>query len=110
MNQALNAKRSSSVFGQPSFSLRNRIYRAVWNLTWTTLAAWTPPPLHPWRRALLRIFGAKIAPTARVYGSAKIWYPPNLEMGAHSVLGWDVVCYCQDRIVLEEFANVAQRS
>jgi len=58
----------------------------------------------------LRAFGARIAPTARIYGSARIWYPPNLEMGAYSVMGWDVICYCQDRITLKDFANVAQRA
>ena len=83
---------------------------AAWIITWSLLAAWTPPPLHPWRRFLLRLFGAKISSTARIYGTAQIWYPPNLEMGAHSILGWDVLCYCQDRIVLKDFANVAQRS
>jgi putative colanic acid biosynthesis acetyltransferase WcaF len=106
----LDAAASSSVFGQPSFSLANRAVRAVWSLTWLLLASWTPPPLHAWRRLLLRAFGARIAPTARVYGSARIWYPPNLVMGAYSVMGWDVICYCQDRITLEDFANVAQRA
>ena len=66
--------------------------------------------LHPWRRFLLRLFGARISPTARIYGSARIWYPPNLVMDAYSVMGWDVICYCQDRIVIQEFATVSQRA
>src|SRR5208282_4131488 len=106
----LDSRKSSSVFGQPSFSLSNRALRALWGVAWSLLASWTPPPLHPWRRFLLRLFGARIAPTARIYGSARIWYPPNLAMGAFSVLGWDVICYCQDRVTLKDFANVAQRA
>lgn len=106
----LDAKVSSSVVGQPSFSLQHRMLRAVWSVTWLLLASWTPPPLHAWRRLLLRLFGAKIAPTARIYGSTKVWYPPNLTMGEHSVMGWQTLCYSQAPVVLEAFANVAQRS
>lgn len=109
MTNPLDAKLSSSVIGQPSFSLSNRLKRAIWTLTWLIFASWTPPPLHPWRRLLLRLFGAKIASTARVYGSARIWYPPNLEMGEHAIIGWQTNCYCQAKVTLEDYANVAQR-
>src|SRR3712207_3866832 len=100
MTTPLNAEQSSSVLGQPSFTLSNRIARGVWALTWLFLASWTPPPLHPWRRFLLRLFGAQIASTARIYGSARIWYPPNLEMGDFSVIGWGTNCYCQAKVKL----------
>jgi len=106
----LDSRISSSVYGRPSFSFANRLARGLWMISWRLFASWTPPPLHPWRRFLLRLFGARIAPSARIYGSARIWYPPNLHMGAYSVLGWDVICYCQDKITLEDFANVAQRA
>ncbi|SEQ53702.1 putative colanic acid biosynthesis acetyltransferase WcaF [Devosia sp. YR412] len=94
--------------GGPSFSLRHRLFRMVWNLTWSVLAAWTPPPLHPWRRLLLILFGAKLGKGARVYGSARIWYPPNLEMGDHAVIGWNVNCYCQGKITIGDYAIVSQ--
>jgi putative colanic acid biosynthesis acetyltransferase WcaF len=110
MTQPLDAKCSSAVVGKPSFSLSNRLVRTVWNLTWLLLASWTPPPLHPWRRLLLRLFGAKIASTARIYGSARVWYPPHLEMGEYSVMGWQTNCYCQAKVTLEDYANVAQRA
>ena len=104
----LDAGNSGGVHGGAYFSLQHRLFRAVWNVTWLVLAAWTPPPLHAWRRFLLRLFGAKIGRHTRIYGSARIWYPPNLEMGDYSVLGWRVNCYSQGRVVLEEYANVAQ--
>jgi putative colanic acid biosynthesis acetyltransferase WcaF len=110
MANPLNAKLSNSVLGMPSFPIWHRAFRAIWNLVWALLASWTPPPLHSWRRMLLRLFGAKIAPTARVYGSAQIWYPPNLEMGAHSVIGRQANCYCQGKIVLEDYVVVSQRA
>lgn len=106
--EPLDAKVASSVFGAPSFSLANRMVRAVWSVTWLFLASWTPPPMHGWRRFLLRLFGARIAPTARVYRSTTVWLPSNLEMGAYAVLGPDVTCYCQAPILLGDFAQVAQ--
>jgi len=109
MVRPLDAKKSSSLRGAPSFSFGNRTTRALWNVVWIILASWTPPPLHFWRRFLLRLFGAKIASTARIYSSAKIWYPPNLEMGEYSIIGWHAICYCQAKVILEDYANVAQR-
>ena len=109
-SEPLDSRISSSVYGKPSFSFANRVVRALWIISWRLLASWTPPPLHPWRRMLLRLFGARIASTARVYGSARIWYPANLQMGEYSVLGWDVICYCQGKVTLDDFANVAQRA
>jgi len=75
---------------------------------WLLFASWTPPQLHGWRRLLLNLFGARIAKGARVYGSARIWYPPNLEMGKGAVLGWKTNCYSMGKIVLEDYAEVAQ--
>jgi putative colanic acid biosynthesis acetyltransferase WcaF len=43
-----------------------------------------------------------------VYGSARIWYPRNLEMSAHSCLGPRVNCYSMDRVSIGEMAIVSQ--
>jgi putative colanic acid biosynthesis acetyltransferase WcaF len=91
-----------------SFAWSHLALRAVWNITWLLLAAWTPPQLHAWRRLLLNLFGANIAKGARVYGSARVWYPPNLEMGRGAVLGWHSLAYSMGKIVLEDYAEVAQ--
>ncbi len=106
----LDASISKPLEGGPSFSVRHRLFRLLWNVTWAVLASWTPPPLHAWRRLLLRGFGATISPTARVYGSARIWYPPNLTMGAHACLGPGAVCYCMATITIGDRAIVSQRA
>lgn len=93
-----------------SFTWSHILFRAVWNACWLLLASWTPPQLYGWRRFLLNLFGARIAPGARVYGSARIWYPPNLVMGEGAVLGWNVHCYCMGQIVIEDFAIISQFS
>lgn len=94
--------------GASAFPLRNRIFRAAWLFAWALLASWTPAPLHRWRALVLRRFGAKLAPGARVYGSAAIWFPPNLVMGAQSVLGPRVRCYNQGMITIGERVVVSQ--
>ncbi len=103
----LNAS-PSTPSGEPTFSLGNRLFRAIWILTWALFAAWTPPPLHPWRRLVLRLFGARLGKGARVYSSAKILYPPHLTMGDHAVLGPHTVCYCMDRVTLGNHVTVSQ--
>jgi putative colanic acid biosynthesis acetyltransferase WcaF len=95
--------------GGASFPLSHRIYRAVWALVWGLFGSWTPVPLHGWRRFLLRLFGAKMSRTAKVYPGVKIWYPPNLEMEEYSTLGAESICYCMDRIKMEPYALVSQR-
>jgi putative colanic acid biosynthesis acetyltransferase WcaF len=94
--------------GGPSFPLGNRLFRAVWLMVWFVFASWTPPFMRNWRRFLLRAFGAKIDGTAIVYASAKVWYPPNLEMAQYSCLGPRVNCYCMAKIRLEAHALVSQ--
>lgn len=104
----LNARESKPLEGGASFSLRHRALRALWGVTWLLLAAWTPPPLHRWRAWLLRCFGAAVHPTARIYGRARIWYPPNLVIHEHAVVGPGANIYCMDLITIGEKAVVSQ--
>lgn len=90
------------------FSLRHRLSRAVWIVCWTLLGAWTPPPLHGWRCAILRLFGARVGRGVRVYGSAKIWYPPYLTLDDGAVIGWKTEIYCPAPIHLGRNAIVSQ--
>ena len=104
----LDAAQHDRAPDDPSFSLRNRLFRAAWLVVWIVLASWTPPFLFGWRRLLLRCFGARMANTARVYSSVRVWYPPNLEMGEYACLGPHVNCYCMATISLAEHALVSQ--
>ena len=104
----LDARLSRPLEGGPSFSLRHRLFRAGWISAWALLARWTPPPLHPWRCLVLRLFGARLAPGVRVYASARVWYPPHLAMGPYSSLGPHAVCYAMDRVTIGAYATVSQ--
>lgn len=104
----LDAKISNPRMGGPSFPARHRLFRLAWTCVWVLLGRWTPVPLFAWRRFLLRCFGARIDPTARIYPGVEVWYPPNLAMAAHACLGRDVTCYNMDRIELGAWATVSQ--
>lgn len=108
MSDILDAQTHNTWESGKSFSLGHRLYRVAWGIVWAVFASWTPPPLHRWRRFLLVLFGAKIARTAGVYPSVRIWYPANLEMGEFSFLGPGVNCYSMDRITIGAYALVSQ--
>lgn len=104
----LNAGLTDQQNGGPSFSLTNRIFRFTWNIAWTILAGWTPPFMHPWRRFLLRLFGASLDAPCDVRGSARVWYPPNLKLGRRALIAERVTCYNMAMIELGESALVSQ--
>lgn len=102
--------RRSFFSGSPTFPLSHRLHRAAFQLAWLLLARWTPPALRAWRAAILNVFGADVDPTANVYPSARVWYPPNLVVRAHAVMGPAVICYSMDKITIGRCAVVSQRS
>jgi putative colanic acid biosynthesis acetyltransferase WcaF len=104
----LDARLSKAKRGGASFTRSNRLYRLTWQVVWLCLAAWTPPHLRAWRRLLLRLFGAKVASTANIYGSARIWSPCNLELGEFACIGPKANIYTMAPIRLGAFALVSQ--
>jgi putative colanic acid biosynthesis acetyltransferase WcaF len=108
MTKPLDAKSHRPLEGGASFSLGNRRARIAWGAAWLMLARFTPPPLHGWRRLVLRAFGAKVAPGARVHGSAAIWLPANLELGENCLIGPRVRIYNQGRIAIGPRSVISQ--
>lgn len=106
----LDARESGSAEGGASFSLRNRAARVVWGLAWLVLARWTSPPMHGWRRLVLKAFGAQVGRGARVHASVRIWLPANLELGDLCLIGPGVILYNQGRITIGSRAVISQRS
>ncbi|MFT3997298.1 MAG: colanic acid biosynthesis acetyltransferase WcaF [Asticcacaulis sp.] len=104
----LDYKTTNPREGGASFSLSNRLSRLVWNICWLVLASWTPPFAHPWRRFLLRSFGAKIQGKSDVRGSARVWYPGYLVMGDNSIIADRVICYNMALITIGDYTVISQ--
>ena len=103
-------QRDKPLNGGASFSLRNRLFRLLWNTTWLLLASWTPPPLHPWRRFLLKLFGARIGSMSDVRGSARVWSPRNLIMGDRAIIAEKADCYNQALISIGDRTIISQKA
>jgi putative colanic acid biosynthesis acetyltransferase WcaF len=91
-------------------SLGHRIGRVVWGLAYLLLFRPSPRPLHRWRNWLLRLFGARLHPKARVYPRARIWAPWNLIMDEAATIADDVDVYSAATIRIGAYATVSQYS
>lgn len=88
---------------------KHQVIRLVWGIVWP-LGTWFLPRSMGmgWKRFILRVFGAKIHPTANIYSSAKIYYPANLTMEEYSCLASEVDCYNVAPIVVGANTTVSQ--
>ena len=77
-----------------SLSRKHQLIRLVWGIVWP-LCTWFLPRStgRPWKRFLLRMFGAHIASTANIRSTTRVYYPANLWMDEYSCLDEDVNCY-----------------
>lgn len=91
-------------------SLSNRIMRVLWGVAYVVLFRCSPKPLHFWRNWVLRAFGAKLHPSARVYPRARIWAPWRLEMGATACIADDVDVYNVGGVTIGANSTVSQYS
>lgn len=88
---------------------KHQITRLIWSFCWGVFASWIPRSMFSgWKRFLLRRFGAKIANTAVVYSSAKIYYPSHLLMEDYACLASDVDCYNVAPVHIGKYATVSQ--
>jgi len=106
--KSLDTPGPGPLLGRPTFALGDRLRRFAWSVCWGLLGAWTPRPFHRWRRLILLAFGARIDPTARVYGQTSIWWPQHLTVGRHAVIAPGVICYNVAPIRIGDFAVVSQ--
>jgi putative colanic acid biosynthesis acetyltransferase WcaF len=74
------------------------------------LLVFSPRPCFAWRRAVLRLFGARIGPHVNVYPSCRIYMPWNLCVGEWSALGEDVLVYSLGKVVIGRRVTVSYRA
>jgi putative colanic acid biosynthesis acetyltransferase WcaF len=96
--------------GAPKFPLQHKALRLCWQFCWWAFCAWTPPALSPVRVFFLRLFGASIGHHSDVRGDAQVWYPPNLTLGNHSLVGPEVNVYNMAPITIGDNVIISQRA
>lgn len=90
-------------------SKKHQLIRLLWGFIWGAFARPLPRSMgSAWKRFLLRLFGAKIHPTAVVYSSAKVYYPANLIMERYACLSTNVDCYNVALVKIEANATISQ--
>jgi putative colanic acid biosynthesis acetyltransferase WcaF len=108
--KALTVPVNTDPFIGPCFKLKNRIARAIWNAAYFLFFRLSPRPLHPWRRMILRFFGAKIGKGCHIYPRAKIWAPWMLQCGDESGIADGVTIYNQALIRIGKRCVISQGS
>ncbi|MGI9351902.1 MAG: putative colanic acid biosynthesis acetyltransferase [Rhizobiaceae bacterium] len=88
---------------------RENAGRVLWALA-HPLFAWSPRPFWGWRRALLRLFKAKIGNDVHVYPTVRITIPWNLSIADGSAVGDRVILYALGPIALGRATTVSQNS
>ncbi len=92
-----------------SFTLRNRMERALWIAVRATVFRSTPKAANAVRIALLKLFGARVAWTSRISATAVVWLPRNLVMGCGAAVGPGVDLYNMGPMTIGDRAVVSQR-
>ena len=92
-----------------SLDKKHQVIRLLWGIMWPLLTWVLPRSIGmPWKRMLLRSFGARIHHTANIYSSARIYYPSNLVMEENSCIASDVDCYNVDLVTIGANSTVSQ--
>lgn len=82
--------------------------RWLWLAVQSTIFRWSPRPLHGYRAALLRLFGADITGPVVIFPTAQVTYPWKLSLAPRSMVGPYVLLYNLAPIRLEFGANLSQ--
>ena len=93
-----------------SHSAANKLARLLWQVAHLMLFRPSPWFWHAPRRALLRLFGAKVGKHVQIMPSVQIWAPWNLALGDYATVGSGVDLYDVDRIEIGAHATVSQRA
>lgn len=95
-------------YSLPSFSLKNRIVRAIWASVWNLFFRTSPRSFHLWRIMLLRCFGADIHWSCAIYPNVNVWMPANLVCKNMVAIADGVEIYNPSKVILCSHAIISQ--
>lgn len=81
--------------------------RLLWELA-TPLFAFSPRLAWPWRRGLLRLFGACIGEHVHIYPSVRIAIPWHLSIGDYTAVGDRAILYALGPIRIGDRVTISQ--
>ena len=94
----------------PGFRGRPGWFVQLWWIVQATLFRLSPQFAYPWRRLLLRLFGARIGKNVLIRPTAQIVYPWKTGIGEYSWIGDQAVLYSLGTIEIGSHSVVSQRS
>lgn len=94
----------------PGFRGRPPWFVQLWWLVQATLFAMSPQFMYPWRRFLLRLFGASVGPNVLLRPSVTVTFPWKVSIGANSWIGDNVVLYSLGEIEIHDNVVISQGS
>lgn len=91
------------------YSRAEQLRRVLWGAgAW--LLRLSPRPCFAWRRAVLRLFGARVGAHVNVYPQTRIVMPWNVELGDWCALGDEVLVYSLGRVTVGAHATISYRA
>lgn len=108
MNERLSPVTDQKSAYESPWSIRTRIKRTLYELTWALTCRLTPNPLNPWRLLVLRLYGAKISGRPYVAASAKVRMPWNVTLEHRACVAPGSEVYALGKIILRERCTIAQ--
>lgn len=91
--------------------LKNKLKRLIWNITWNIVTFFFPKSFGNYFKIVaLRLFGAEVHKSSKIYSSAQIFQPWKLKIGANSTLSSGVDCYNVDWIVIGSNSTISQNT
>lgn len=91
-----------------AWSFKQKLGRVAWWFVQATLWRWSWHNFYGYRRCLLRLFGAKVDPTARIRPSVRIECPWNISLGVSSVIGDRANIYAVGPISIADRCTISQ--
>ncbi|HTK75784.1 MAG TPA: WcaF family extracellular polysaccharide biosynthesis acetyltransferase [Gemmataceae bacterium] len=90
------------------WSARQKLARALWYVVEATLFRLSPRPCYRWRNWLLRRFGGRVAPSARIRSTVAIEIPWHLTVAPDVIVGDHVILYCLGPVSIGARTTVSQ--
>lgn len=92
------------------YSLSKLIYRVSWEYFGRIIFRIIPNRLFFIKSFILRAYGAKVEKKVRIYSSAHIHFPYNLQIGKGSVIGSNVEIKNHSKLIIGRYCTISQKS